>query len=146
MPTTDFSPAALHIVCSRFEAPKSDNFTLPSLSRKILAAEGKENFIIIILYHIKYILYDQVSKDQFYKCRVWLAHIHIFTLSVYPLAIKNWNHVVYILIKKSFAPLTLIYLYFKLPIPVKSRQMLWSSSNFQRMFSEPITVVSVKDQ
>ena len=45
---------------------------------------------------------------------------------------------------KSFVLLTLISLYFKLP--VKSRKMIWSSSNFQRMFSLPITVVSVKDR
>ena len=52
-----------------------------------------------------------------------------------------------ILIKTSFAPLILISLYFKLPIPVKSGKMIWSSSNFQRMFNvhAPITVISVKD-
>ena len=48
-----------------------------------------------------------------------------------------------ILLKKSFAPLTLISLYFKLSIPVKSIKMIWSSSNFQRMLPEPITVDSV---
>ena len=52
----------------------------------------------------------------------------------------------YILLKKSFAPLTLISLYFKLSIPVKSRKMIWSSSIFQRVFSEPITLDPVKDR
>ena len=45
--------------------------------------------------------------------------------------------------QKSFASLT-FFLYFKLSTPVKSRKMIWPSSNFQRMFLEPITVDSVK--
>ena len=40
---------------------------------------------------------------------------------------------------KSFVLLTLISLYFKIPIPVKSRKMIRSDSNFQRLFSVPIT-------
>ena len=52
----------------------------------------------------------------------------------------------YILLKKSFAPLTLISLYFKLKIPVKHVQMIGSRSHYQRLFSEPITLVFVKDK
>ena len=52
----------------------------------------------------------------------------------------------YILLEKSFATLHLISLYFKLQIPVESRKMIRSSSIFQRLFSVPITLVSVKDQ
>ena len=48
--------------------------------------------------------------------------------------------------QKSFEPLTLISLYFKLPIPMKSGKMIWLSSNFQRMSYVPITVDSVKDR
>ena len=51
-----------------------------------------------------------------------------------------------ILIKKGFAPLTLISLYFKLQIPVKSRKTIRISSNFQRLCSVHVTLVSVKDQ
>ena len=63
--------------------------------------------------------------------------------------IVSWEHglkkmVLYILLKKSFAPLTLISLYFNLPIPVKSRKMIGSSPNFQRMFSVLNIVVPVK--
>ena len=55
--------------------------------------------------------------------------------------------------QNSFAPLSFISLYFKLPIPVKSGKMIWSSSNFQILFIVPImitpithvTVVSVKE-
>ena len=46
--------------------------------------------------------------------------------------------------KKSFAPLILISLYFKLQIPVESRKTIRSSSYFQGMLYVPITVVSVK--
>ena len=47
--------------------------------------------------------------------------------------------------KKFFSPLTLISLYFILSIPMKSRKMIWSSSNFQRMFPASITLDLVKD-
>ena len=65
-----------------------------------------------------------------------------FGLNFYLVIFKFLN----ILLKKSFAPLTLISLYFKLSIPVESRKIIWSSSNFQRMFPEPISVDYVKDR
>ena len=46
----------------------------------------------------------------------------IFTSTIYYEISQN------ILLKKSFAPLTLISLYFKLSIPVKYRKMIRSSS------------------
>ena len=72
------------------------------------------------------------------KCVAFYKFVHDRYLNIFRTSL--------VLLKKNFVPLSLITLFFKLPKPVKSRKMIWSSSNFRRMFSVPITVVSVKDQ
>ena len=63
------------------------------------------------------------------RVQVWTNNIRIY----------SWKH------QKRFAPLALICLYFKLQIPRKSRKIIWSSPNFQRLLSIPIALVSVND-
>ena len=78
--------------------------------------------------------------------RSWVIGISKSGININDVVLPFDIHKTTILLRKSFAPLTIISFYFKLPIPVKYGKMIWFSSNFQKMFSVPFTVVSVKDQ
>ena len=105
-----------------------------------------------IWYFTKYLLHLRHRNFQAFRNNVIFTSITsntksfvlTFTFSTRSIGI-NFVTILLIYSSKKICT-TLISLYFKLPIPVKSRKMLWSSSNFHRMFSVPITVVSVKNQ